>query len=140
MTKISDEIRDFVRRSYEDEYMDPKELIAIADRADRETVELPRDKDWVPIHVGDVLRGCDAVLVNVFTTVEELRFDGRWEIDTTFGCITEPRLFVHDSPDSWERIAYDIETVVPIDDEDDERFRRELADRIRRLAKEQTNE
>lgn len=31
MAKIGDEIRDFVKRSYEDEYMDPKELLALAD-------------------------------------------------------------------------------------------------------------
>ena len=55
MTKISDEIRSFVKRSYADEYMDPRELLAIADRIDREMVELPKDADYVPIHVGDTV-------------------------------------------------------------------------------------
>ena len=36
MGKIGDEIRDFVARSYNDEYMDPKELLALADRIDAE--------------------------------------------------------------------------------------------------------
>lgn len=133
MKMISDEIREFVQRSYADEHMDPRELLALADRIDAEMVELPMDKDGKPIHVGDMLRGCDAVLVDVFTTVVELRFNGRWEIETTFGCITEPRLFVHDSPDSLERIA---------DELDDFKLGRSLedlrsiADRIRELAKE----
>ena len=133
MQSISDEIREFVQRSYADEHMDPRELLALADRIDAEMVELPMDKDGKPIHVGDMLRGCDAVLVDVFTTVVELRFNGRWEIETTFGCITEPRLFVHDSPDSLERIA---------DELDDFKLGRSLedlrsiADRIRELAKE----
>lgn len=133
MQSISGEIREFVQRSYADEHMDPRELLALADRIDAEMVELPRDKDGAPIHVGDMLRGCDAVLVDVFTTVVELRFNGRWEIDTTFGSITEPRLFVHDSPDSLERIA---------DELDDFKLGRSLedlrsiAERIRKLAKE----
>lgn len=133
MKTISDEIREFVQRSYADEHMDPRELLALADRVDAEMVELPRDADGVPIHVGDMLSGCDTVLVDVFTTVVELRFNGRWEIDTTFGSITEPRLFVHDSPDSLERIA---------DELDDFKLGRSLedlrsiAERIRKLAKE----
>lgn len=55
MAKISDEIREFVRRSYADEYMDPRELLAIADRADREMVELPKDADGEYIHIGDMM-------------------------------------------------------------------------------------
>ena len=55
MAKIGDEIRDFVKRSYEDEYMDPKELLALADRIDRELVELPKDADGEYIHIGDVM-------------------------------------------------------------------------------------
>lgn len=54
---ISDEIRQFVQRSYEDEYMDPKELLAIADRIDAELVELPKDAHGEYIRVGDTLDG-----------------------------------------------------------------------------------
>ena len=46
MGKIGDEIRDFVARSYNDEYMDPKELLALADRIDAEMVALPKGADW----------------------------------------------------------------------------------------------
>ena len=139
---ISDEIRQWGIDTYSgDEIRAIKELRALADRIDLEMVELPRDRDGVPIHVGDMLRGCDAVLVNVFTIVEELRFDGRWEIDTTFGCIPAPRLFVHDSPDSFERIADDLEAWCDCVDGDACEKPRDIVERIRKLAaKEQGDE
>lgn len=143
MSKASDELRKMVG-----EMTDERDVITlnIADRIDAEMIELPRDKDGKPIHVGDMLRGCDAVLVNVFTTVVELRFNGRWEIETTFGCITEPRLFVHDSPDSLERIADELdewkrkaaEKIPGFGLEEDALHA--LADRIRKLDKERNHE
>lgn len=51
MTDISDEIRKVA-----DEY-DVLALYKLADRIDSEMVELPKDKDGVPIHVGDTLDG-----------------------------------------------------------------------------------
>ena len=57
MAEIGDEIREFVRRSYADEHMDPMELLALADRIDRELVELPKDADGEYIRVGDTLDG-----------------------------------------------------------------------------------
>ncbi|MGO5267812.1 hypothetical protein ACTQ1D_03910 [Parafannyhessea umbonata] len=139
MAKISGEIHKWCAFN-EDTFIDNDdcdELRALIDRIDAETVELPRDKDGVPIHVGDMLRGCDAVLVDVFTTVVELRFNGRWEIETTFGCITEPRLFVHDSPDSLERIADELDAwyARPASYKEHKEFHT-FADRIRKLAKE----
>lgn len=141
MSKISDEIHRRFGDSHEIEYVSfgrsgCDKMRELADRVDTEMVELPRDRDGVPIHVGDMLRGCDAVLVNVFTIVEELRFDGRWEIDTTFGCITEPRLFVHDSPDSFERIADELDEMVDDAYSADDRCERlaDLADRISKLS------
>ncbi|MDD6566952.1 MAG: hypothetical protein PUF11_09260, partial [Parafannyhessea umbonata] len=66
MSSISDELRNYGRRlvsnaspfnctfgdirAYQDE---------LADRIDAETVELPRDRDGVPIHVGDTVYGED---------------------------------------------------------------------------------
>ena len=49
--KISDDIRKVA-----DEW-DVLPLYELADRIDREMVELPRDRDGVPIHVGDTLDG-----------------------------------------------------------------------------------
>lgn len=78
MEMISDEIREFVCRSYEDEYMDPKELLAIADRVDRELVELPKDADGEYIHIGDVMEWCDS---GETLTVEGIGSDVLFYID-----------------------------------------------------------
>lgn len=51
MSKISDEIRKVA-----DEY-DVLPLYKLADRIDRELVELPKDADGVPIRAGDTLDG-----------------------------------------------------------------------------------
>lgn len=144
MSKISDELRDYGRRlvsnaspfnctfgdirAYQDE---------LADRIDAEMVELPRDRDGVPIHIGDTVCCEDGM------SCEVVSFSfGRWPGGVTlhavdgfsqWRCLVPERL-THERPDSLERIACDIETVVPIDDEDDERLRHEIADRIRRLA------
>lgn len=139
MAKISDEIREFVRRSYADEHMDPRELLAIADRADRETVELPRDRDWVPIHVGDTVYLKDGRKYHV-SRVNLAR--DHTSIDVT-PCGTgrlffsiEPTLFTHTAPDSWESIADElVEWCNSVDvDGDACDTPRDLAERIRKLA------
>ena len=138
MTKISDEIRSFVKRSYADEYMDPRELLAIADRADRELVELPKDADGVPIHVGDTVYGCISGRKSQATG---LRLEDAWVILTNHG-FGEPHIFTHSSPDSLERIADELDAWcdrVDVDGDACDRPR-DLADRIRKLAKEQGNE
>ncbi len=136
---ISDEIRSFVKRSYEDEHMDPRELLAIADRADRETVELPRDRDWVPIHVGDTVYLKDGRKYHV-SRVNLAR--DHTSIDVT-PCGTgrlffsiEPTLFTHTAPDSWESIADElVEWCNSVDvDGDACDTPRVLAERIRKLA------
>ena len=128
--KISDEIRKWCDRVDVDgdACEKPRDL---ADRIDAEMVELPKDADGEPIHVGDTVYGCRSGMKMI---ISELRMTANgWSISTSRGYLTDAEV-THTRPDSWERIAYDIETVVPIDDEGDERFRRELADRIRRLA------
>lgn len=111
------------------------ELRDLADRIDSEMVELPKDADGVPIHVGDTVYGCRS---GMKMTISELRMTTNewsiWSISTSSGYLTDAKV-THTRPDSWERIAYDIENVVPIDDDGDERFKHELADRIRKLAK-----
>lgn len=81
MAKISDEIRMFVKRSYADEYMDPRELLAIADRIDAEMVELPKDADGEPIHIGDVMwqkgritkRACKAIMGDAYVMLDGIQ-------------------------------------------------------------------
>lgn len=131
--KISDELRRWCDDAYiGGKIRTTKDLYAIANLIDREMVELPKDMDGVPIHVGDTVWGCRS---GMKMTVSELRMTTNgWSISTSSGYLTDAKV-THTRPDSWERIAYDIENVVPIDDEGDERLKHELADRIRRLAK-----
>lgn len=139
MEMISDEIREFVRRSYADEHMDPRELIALADRVDTEMVELPKDADGVTIHVGDTVYtadGSEAYVARIDFVPDvpgaELRFP--------CGTISEyvPRYIYHERPDSWGRIAEELDkwcNSVDVDGDACEKPR-ELAERIRKLAKE----
>ena len=114
------------------------ELSDIADRIDFEMVELPNDADGEPIHVGDTVfvksgNGEEETVSSITLT------GGTAAVTTACRGIKagfRPAELTHKRPDSWERIAYDIETVVSIDDDGDMRFRRELADRVRRLSKE----
>lgn len=56
MDKISREIRVFANTYYPKGHREAYDaLFALADRIDRETVELPRDKNGVPIRVGDTV-------------------------------------------------------------------------------------
>lgn len=53
--KISDEIRRWCKAGY-----DIDELRALARSIDKEQVELPKDAEGVPIHIGDTVYGCRA--------------------------------------------------------------------------------
>ena len=145
MAKISDEIREFVRRSYADEHMDPRELLAIADRVDRETVELPKDADWVPIHVGDTVYLKDGRKYHV-SRVNIARDHTSIDVNP---CGTgrlffsiEPTRFTHTRPDSLESIADELDGMVDAASHADDTCEKlsDLAGRIRKLAKEQGNE
>lgn len=140
MSEISDEIREFVRRSYADEHMDPRKLIALADRVDTELVELPRDKDGVPIHLGDTVYAHGFPDGNGGATCEvcSIEFNEGRESSieiTTSGIVTyrTPSSLTHELPDSWERIAEEIEKA-------DVDGCIEWAGRIRKLAKEGEHE
>lgn len=137
MGKVSDEIRDFVKRSYEDEYMDPKELLALADRIDAEMVELPRDRDLAPIHVDDTVYLDDGHMAKVT----------RIELMPTKSCIVcwvsggksvgyLPSGISHKPADSWEHIANELEAWCNRVDVDGDACGkpRELSERIRKLA------
>ena len=138
MTKISDEIREFVRRSYADEHMDPRELLAIADRIDEEMVELPKDADYVPIHVGDTvwdMRNWKKLsVIDIVMGAHEVRL--YVTPDETVEWYVNPADLTHTAPDSWERIANELEAWCDSVDVDGDACDkpRDLADRIRKLA------
>lgn len=95
--KISDELRRVA-----DEY-DVLPLYGLSDRVDNEMVELPRDADGAPIHVGDTVWGC---ISGMEMTVKELRLTdaGRWVVTTTRWLTPVSAKVTHVCPDSCERI------------------------------------
>lgn len=111
--------------------------MSIADRIDRELVELPCDKDGVPIHVGDTVYLDDGHMAKVV----------RIELMQTKSCIDclvsggksvgyLPSGISHKPADSWEHIANELEAWCDGVDVDGDACGkpRDLADRIRKLA------
>lgn len=75
MTKVSDKVREWCDRCcgdliYKDDW---DELRALADRIDAEMVELPKDADGEPIHIGDVLysSGNECRVVSITVKADE---------------------------------------------------------------------
>lgn len=133
--KISDEVREVC-----DICACHDELCALADRIDRELVELPRDRDGVPIHVGDTVWNVDNGIEFTATSIT-LYANGVTKVDASCeGCRahTSPSDFTHTRPDSWERIAEELEEWKEdnrVNGNGEVFFRAgDLADRIRRLA------
>ena len=140
MSKISDELREHGNGYFEQRNGDCEWLYDIADRIDNEMVELPKDVDGVPIHVKDTVYGCSS---GMKMSVYELRMRGDgWIISTNAGFATDTSIFTHTRPDSWESIADELDEWCDGADADTTTFDvpRDLADRIRKLAKEQTND
>ena len=139
MKMISDEIRAFVKRSYADEYMDPKELLAIADRADRETVELPKSTDGKPIYVGETVYALDDPSLEYEVSDINYGINGVAVGMYAAGIQTyrKPSCVSHTRPDSWARIADELEAWCEDADVDGDACLkpRNIADRIRRLVK-----
>lgn len=133
MSNISDEVRKVA-----DEY-DVLPLYKLSDRIDRELVELPKDADGVPIHVGDTVYtadGSEAYVARIDFVPDvhgvELRFP--------CGTISEyvPRYIYHTRTDSWESIAQGLEDWAEDNgfngNNDVSSFALDFADRIRKLA------
>lgn len=112
----------------------------IADRIDAEMTELPRDKDGRPVHVGETVYDGDGRAYVVCTlTLNSCDGSGQWlvgaeDTDIMFG----PKLLTHKCPDSWERIANELDEwrfehmrYLVADDLNDLGL---FAERIRRLA------
>lgn len=147
--KVSDEIRNwcefedgtecggFVTKASFDK------LCALADRIDREMVELPRDRDGVPIHVGDTVyldEGLTAKVTRISIGIYE---DGIYALVFGYNFSVSPEHVIHTRPDSFERIADELDEMVDAANSADDRCEKlaDLADRIRKLAaKEQGDE
>ena len=148
MQSISDEIRHFVERSYKDEHMDPRELLALADRIDAEMVELPLDRDGGPIHGGDTVYREDGGKVEVERIIlarDKTTIDFWTCGKNRFFSSSTPMRLIHTRPDSLESIAAELDEMVETADEDTSVYDTceklsDFADRIRKLAKEQANE
>ncbi len=139
--RISDELREFI----DEEDLYPRYIAAlrrIADRIDAEMVDLPKDADGVPIHVGDTVYGCRS---GMKMTISELRMTTNgWSISTNRGYLTDAKV-THTCHDRLERIADELEDWSEDNrvNGDSEIFDRaaDFADRIRRLeAKEAEHE
>lgn len=134
MSEISDELREYCKGLYKGgpNYMT---LMAIADRIDSEMVELPKDADGKPIHVGDTVYGCRS---GMKMTISELRMTATgWSISTSRGYLTDAEL-THTRPDSLESIADELEGLSVDSMTSDTNLLSscalDLAKRIRRLA------
>lgn len=97
---------------------------AIADRIDREMVELPKDADGVPIHIGDVVYGSPGIACTVVglrmsfrRRVAEMKMDWLVYVDER-PCFYAPGDLTHKEPepaDSWEKLEEDAASGVACD-------------------------
>ena len=102
--KISDEIRQWCDICCDD-YIDKDccdELCKLADRIDDEMVELPRDADWVPIHVGDTVWDCVSGMELI---VNGMRLTDSWSVSTNHGLISRTSEVTHERPDASRKIS-----------------------------------
>lgn len=142
--KISDKIRnDFL---YNDDVGEVayRQLLCIADRIDREMVELPLDADGEPIHIGDVLysSGNECRVVGITVKADEACV-GVHTDEGVFLPSVNPKYLSRKNPeplepepaDSWERIADEIESYYKAHAFINQSTFDEFADRIRKLAK-----
>lgn len=134
--KISDELREWCDDAYSGKKIrTTKDLYAIADLIDRDMVELPKDADGVPIHVGDTVYGCRS---GMEMTISELRMTANgWSISTSSGYLTDAAV-THTRHDGLESIARDLEGLSVDSMVSDTNLLSscalDLAKRIRRLA------
>ena len=138
----SDERREVAERlrKVADEW-DVTSLYALADRIDAETVELPKDRDGVPIHVGDTVYLDDGRKAKVTRIGIGMDEDSIYTIVYGDDLSLTPGYVTHERPDSWERIAYELERYVNDSCSEDEidgmtaSTLVDFAERIRRLAR-----
>lgn len=136
--KISDELREWADVHCDEECEECLGLLA--DRIDREMVELPKDADGEPICVGDTVYYLNS---GFQAKVLALSLDCKWHLTTNKANVYNTRLVTHERPDSLERIADELEKWFDkLDTWSDGVYvdknacpeLREFADRIRKLA------
>lgn len=144
MSEISDELREWAAAQ-----CNAITLYKLADRIDAEMAELPNGKDGRPIHVGDTVYGEDGLawhvrgvtigeksiahpshVIRAVSDAEQLRY-------------LKPEWLTHERPDSFERIADELEEWSEDNrvNGDSEVFDRaaEFSERIRRLAEKEAD-
>lgn len=136
MGKISDELRKWCDANFWEESGDY--LRTLADRIDSEMVELPRDGDGVPIHVGDTAWNDEGYKLRVVSITS---YGDTYRVYAVCpGCdsYVGPEDLTRNRPDSFEHIADELDEMVNAASHADDTCERlaDLADRIRRLAKE----
>ena len=129
---------------------DCDELRALADRIDAELVELPKDADGVPIHVGDTVylddgRKAEVRRIQISERENSICFDVCGDFFSFW-----PEHLTHTRPDSLESIADELEAAKGWRDQNGEyscivssvstKTLGDWADRIRKLAKGQDHE
>lgn len=132
MTDISDELRKVA-----DEY-DVLPLYALANRVDNEMVKLPKDRDGVPIHVGDTVylddgRKAEVRRIQLSERENSIHFDVCGDFFSFW-----PEHLTHTAHDSFERIADELDAWCNSVDVDGDACDkpRDIVERIRKLAKE----
>lgn len=137
MVKISDDLREFADAEVLNA-IQISDLKHMAKRIDAEMVELPKDKDGEPIHVGDKVYLDDGRMA----CVTEIDINDGCEVvdcwDGSKHVAYHPSGISHTRPDSLERIADELEELSESNriNGSGEVFYRagDLAARIRRLA------
>ena len=138
MSEIGDELREWAAAQ-----CNAITLYKLADRIDAEMAELPRGKDGKPIHVGETVYGEDGkawhvygiVLCDMSETERKFSIKAIGDGGSKYGL--RPEWLTHERPDSWGRIAQELEDMSEnFRATDQESFSAllDFADRIRRLA------
>ena len=137
MTSATDELRELADEA--GIYSNARtKLRMLADRIDLEMVELPRDKDGVPIHVGDTvyLKDGSKTIVHSIDLMADATNIVCWVRNSGYVPLNQSD-FTHTRPDSLGRIADELDEWCDRVDVDGDACDkpRDLAKRIRKLAK-----
>lgn len=140
MERISDEIRKWCADLDSDDVLcTTATLYTLADRIDSEMAALPKTADGVPVHVGDTAYtydedGFEIVEINIDKDKPRIVCSTGSGLDV----MRLPSSVFHTRPDSWNRIADELEEWSEDNrvNGDSEVFNRaaDYADRIRKLA------
>lgn len=135
--KISDELREWADVHCGEEC--EEYLGLLADRIDREMIELPKDVHGVPINIGDTIYAADGSTANVFGIyIMQYKKNVVCMLSNGGSIVCAPYELSHEQPDSLERIADELDEQAGSLTKDGYTWQddaiHELADRIRKLA------